>query len=342
MGCSGYPKCDYTRPWDSPPVEGVPLGKDPQTDLDITLFKGPFGYYVQLGPNVEGSKPKRAKWPQEVPVPREASDEVLEKALKLLSLPRALGDHPETSKPVEASIGRFGPYVKHDTTFKSIPKNESVYEITLERALELLAQPKQQRGGVAGAAAGRNLGEHPIDLKMISVLDGRYGPYIKHGNINVTIPSDMDPATMTLDDAVDLLAEKAARELAKTGSTASPISLAQQGHAAGRGGGPRRGALPGVPGRGEGRGAGNGGGAAGRGGGGGPRAAAANAGGNRPPAARTQGPRPGGKKAQPNAGKGNGGGGGNAKRPATGGANRGNQPRGQGGPAKPGARRRPG
>lgn len=339
VGCSGYPKCDYTRPWDSPPVEGVPLGKDPQTDLDITLFKGPFGYYVQLGPNVEGTKPKRAKWPQEVPVPREASDEVLQKALKLLSLPRALGNHPETGKAVEASIGRFGPYVKHDTTFKSIPKSESVYEITLDRALELLAQPKQQRGG-----AGRNLGEHPIDFKMISVLDGRYGPYIKHGNINVTIPSDMDPATMTLDDAVDLLAEKAARELAKTGSTASPISLAQQGHAAARGSGQRRGGgMPGVAGagRGEGRGAGGGGGGPGRGGGQ-QRAAAANAGGNRAPAARAQGPRPANKKAQPNAGKGNGGGaGGNAKRPA-GGGNRGNQPRGQGGQGKPGARRRPG
>ncbi|HZR01731.1 MAG TPA: type I DNA topoisomerase [Burkholderiales bacterium] len=224
VGCSAYPKCDYTRPWDSPPVEGVPLGTDPASNLEITLYKGPFGYYVQLGPNVEGTKPKRAKWPQEWPIPREASDEVLQKALRLLSLPRTLGKHPETGKPVEASIGRFGPYVKHDTTFKSIPKSESVYDIALDRALELLAQPKAQRGG----GAGRDLGEHPIDHKMVSLMEGRYGPYIKHGNVNVTVPSDMDAAAVTLEDAIDLLAEKAARELAKSGSTAAPIPLAQQ------------------------------------------------------------------------------------------------------------------
>jgi len=226
VGCSAYPKCDYTRPWDSPPVEGVPLGTDPDTGLQITLLKGPFGYYVQLGPNVEGTKPKRAKWPQEWPIPREASDEVLEKSLRLLSLPRTLGTHPETGKPVEASIGRFGPYVKHDAAFKSIPKSESVYDINLERAVQLLSQPKTQRGG-----GGRSLGEHPIDQKPVVVMEGRYGPYIKHGNVNLTIPSEFDPATLTLDDAVDLLAEKAAKELAKSGSTASPTPLAQQGPA---------------------------------------------------------------------------------------------------------------
>ncbi|MCW5619871.1 MAG: type I DNA topoisomerase [Burkholderiales bacterium] len=231
VGCSAYPKCDYTRPWDSPPVEGVPLGVDPQSGLQITLLKGPFGYYVQLGPNVEGSKPKRAKWPQEWPIPREATEEVLEKSLRLLSLPRMLGVHPETGKPVEASIGRFGPYVKHDTTFKSIPKSESVYDINLERAVQLLSQPKTQRGG-----GGRPLGEHPIDQKPVVVMEGRYGPYIKHGNVNLTIPAEFDPATLTLDDAVDLLAEKAAKELAKSGSTASPTPLAQQGPAGIRGG----------------------------------------------------------------------------------------------------------
>jgi len=224
VGCSAYPKCDYTRPWDSPPVEGVPLGVDPETGLQITLLKGPFGYYVQLGPNVEGSKPKRAKWPQEWPIPREASDEILEKSLRLLSLPRLLGVHPETGQPVEASIGRFGPYVKHDTSFKSIPKSESVYDINLERAVQLLSQPKTQRGD-----GGRSLGDHPIDQKPVVVMEGRYGAYIKHGNVNLTIPAEYDPATLTLDDAVDLLAEKAAKELVKSGSTASPTPLAQQG-----------------------------------------------------------------------------------------------------------------
>jgi DNA topoisomerase-1 len=243
VGCSAYPKCDYTRPWDSLPIEGVNLGVDPDTGLDILLLKGPFGYYVQLGPTTEGSKPRRAKWPPEWPAPREASPETLEKALRLLSLPRMLGLHPQTNKPVEASIGRFGPYVKHDGAFKSIPKSDSVYDIGLDRAIELLAQPKTQRGG----NAGRALGLHPIDHKPVQVLDGRYGPYVNHGNVNVTIPPDMDAATVTLDDAVDLLAEKAAKELAKSGSTASPTPLAQRGHGT-RGGMPgRQGGRPGGP-----------------------------------------------------------------------------------------------
>jgi topoisomerase IA-like protein len=114
--------------------------------------------------------------------------------------------------------------VKHDGVYKSIPKSESVYDITLARAVELLAQPKSGQAG----SGGRHLGAHPIDQKPVAVMDGRYGPYVKHGNVNVTIPSDMDQATLTLDDAVDLLAEKAAKELAKSGSTAAPLAAAQR------------------------------------------------------------------------------------------------------------------
>jgi len=221
VGCSGYPKCDYTRPWGDFTDGPVVLGQDPATGLDVLLMRGPYGHYAQLGPTVEGAKtkPRRASWPSNVPV---ASAD-LQTALKVLTLPRELGLHPETGKPVEANVGRFGPYVKHNETFKSIPKSESVYDITLARAVELLAQPKAARGG-----EGRVLGEHPIDQKPVSVLDGRYGPYVKHGNINVTVPSDMDPANLSLDDAVDLLAEKAAKELANTGSTAAPLAAAQR------------------------------------------------------------------------------------------------------------------
>jgi DNA topoisomerase-1 len=257
VGCSGYPKCDYTRPWDSLPIEGVNLGVDPDTGMEVLLLKGPFGYYVQLGPTTEGTKPRRGKWPAEWPVPRETSAETLEQALRLLSLPRMLGLHPQTNKPVEASIGRFGPYVKHDGQFKSIPKSDSVYDIGLERAIELLAQPKTQRGG----PAGRSLGLHPIDHQPVMVLDGKYGPYVKHGNANITVPQDMDAATLTLDDAVDLIAEKAAKELAKSGSTASPTPLAARGQpraASGQGrkagGRPAPGPRPGQPRGGDGAG----------------------------------------------------------------------------------------
>ena len=222
VGCSGYPKCDYTRPWGELGEGPLTLGQDPETGLDVLLMKGPYGYYAQLGPTVEGArtKPRRASWPSNVPV----STADLETALRVLSLPRDLGLHPETSKPVEANVGRFGPYVKHDGVYKSIPKSESVYDITLARAVDLLAQPKSGQAG----GGGRHLGPHPIDQKPVAVMDGRYGPYVKHGNVNVTIPSDMDQATLTLDDAVDLLAEKAAKELAKSGSTAAPLAAAQR------------------------------------------------------------------------------------------------------------------
>jgi DNA topoisomerase I len=292
VGCSAYPKCDYTRPWDSVPVEGLNLGVDPESGLEILLLKGPFGYYVQLGPTKDAEKPKRAKWPTEWPIPREASEEILEKSLRLLSLPRVLGTHPESGKPIEASIGRFGPYVKHDGAFKSIPKSESVYEITLQRAVELLAQPKAQRG-----SGGKDLGEHPIDHKPVVLMEGRYGPYVKHGNVNITVPPDLDPATLSLDDAVDLIAEKAAKELAKTGSTASPTPLAARGNP-----NPRPKAQPG---RGQGGTAGPagaprpGGYAGGR-----PAAAAAGAGQRRTPGGRPQGAKQGNRPAGSSAGSG--------------------------------------
>jgi DNA topoisomerase-1 len=221
VGCSAYPKCDYTRPWGDLSEGPVNLGKDPETGLDVLLLRGPYGPYVQVGPTVEGAstKPRRASWPQNLPT----STADLETALKVLSLPRVLGNHPETGKPVEASVGRFGPYVKHDGAFKSIPKSDSVYDITLDRALELLGAPKASRGPV-----GKRLGAHPIDNQPVILMEGRYGPYIKHGKVNVTVPSDMDPAALTLDDAVDLLAEKAAKELAKTGSTAARPLAAQR------------------------------------------------------------------------------------------------------------------
>jgi DNA topoisomerase-1 len=229
VGCSAYPKCDYTRPWGALPEGQLNLGKDPATGLDVLLLRGPYGFYAQLGPTVEGSeaKPRRASWPKNLPVV--TAD--LETALKVLSLPRMLGTHPDTGKPVEANVGRFGPYVKHDGAYKSIPKSESVYDITLERAVQLLAAPKS---GGAGAAGGKELGAHPIDGKPVILMSGRYGPYVKHGNVNATVPSDMNPQELTLDDAVDLLAERAARELAKTGSTARPVVTTLRAGAAAR------------------------------------------------------------------------------------------------------------
>ncbi len=211
VGCSGYPDCDYTRPWGDQPAGPTVLGKDPASAMDILLLKGPYGFYVQLGPTPEDKtqKPKRAAWPKNIPV---ASAD-LETALKMLALPRQLGDHPESGKPVETNIGRFGPYVKHDGMFKSIPKAESVHDITLTRAVELLAEKKAAGGG------GRSLGAHPQDKRSIAVHSGRYGPYVKHGKINATIPDSIDPAKITLEEALALLSAKTT----KSGKSEKPV-----------------------------------------------------------------------------------------------------------------------
>ncbi|HKB82772.1 MAG TPA: DNA topoisomerase, partial [Burkholderiales bacterium] len=213
VGCSGYPDCDYTRPWGDLPAGPVVIGKDSVTDLDVLLLKGPYGFYVQLGPTPEDKtkKPKRAAWPKNIPVA--AAD--LDTALKLLALPRKLGEHPESGKVVEANIGRFGPYVKHDGMFKSIPKAESVHDITLARGVELLAEKKAAGGG------GRSLGAHPEDNRSVAVHSGRYGPYVKHGKVNATIPASIDPEKITLDEALEILSAKTAKS-GKPAKSAKP------------------------------------------------------------------------------------------------------------------------
>jgi DNA topoisomerase I len=203
VGCSGYPECDYTKPWGNQPEGPLILGSDPGTGLEVLLLKGPYGFYVQLGqtPKDKSVKPKRAAWPKNIP----AASADLDTALKLIALPRQLGLHPETGKPIEASIGRFGPYLKHDGMFKSIPKADNVHDIALARAIQLLAEKK------AGGMGGRTLGAHPEDDRPVVVHNGRYGPYVKHGKVNATIPPSADPAKLTLQEALQLLAAKSTK-----------------------------------------------------------------------------------------------------------------------------------
>ena len=210
IGCSGYPDCDYTRSEDGAAADGnsgpVLIGQfgDGQ---DMYLLQGPYGPYVQLGLATEGDKkPKRVSLPKGVTA--ETVD--INIATKLLSLPRDLGNHPETGKKVVVNIGRFGPYIQHDGGFKSIPSTDSIFNIELDRAVELLAQPKSVRG--RGASVGKNLGNHPADGQPVTVHDGRYGPYVKHGSINATLPSNFDATTVTLDDAVALIDAKAGKD----------------------------------------------------------------------------------------------------------------------------------
>ena len=206
IGCTGYPECDYTRNLDgaenTEPMKRE-LGTDPKTNLLIQLLVGPFGPYIQLGEMEGDKKPKR------VSVPKNIAPEAvtLETAQKLLALPRDLGAHPEGGKKVNAAIGRFGPYVSHDGQFKSIPKEESVFDITLERAVALLKEPKQF--GSRGAL--KVLGKHPEDNQPVGLYSGRYGPYVKHGKVNATLPDEGMISTVTLEEALELLAAKAGK-----------------------------------------------------------------------------------------------------------------------------------
>ncbi|WP_413585062.1 type I DNA topoisomerase [Bdellovibrio sp. HCB274] len=178
------------------------LGKDPKTGEPIYVLSGRYGPYVQLGDvSPENDKPKRASLP-----PNMQPEQVdLQTALDLLSLPRSLGDHPGTGKDIKAGLGRFGPFIVHDGDYRSIPKGESVLNITFERAMEMLSQPKKGRGK---AAALRDLGAHPETGDAIQVFNGPYGPYIKSGKVNASLPEGTTVETVTLEQAVGLINEK--------------------------------------------------------------------------------------------------------------------------------------
>jgi DNA topoisomerase I len=179
---------------------------------------------VQLGDATDDNKkPKRSSLPKDV----KAEDVTPEIAVALLALPRLLGVHPETGNNIKASLGRFGPYVVHSKAtaegkdeYRSIKGDDDLFTITLERALELLAQPKAGRGRKAVTPI-HEIGKHPVDEEPVNVYDGPYGPYIKHGKVNVSVPEGKKPEEVTLEEAVALLTEKggAVKKTARKQST---------------------------------------------------------------------------------------------------------------------------
>ena len=184
-----------------------PIGTDPETELPVYVKTGRYGPFVQLGEQIEdGEKPKRASLSKGM----STDDVTLEIALRLLSLPRELGVHPESGEPVRAGIGRYGPYVVHDGEFRSLDKSDDVYGVDLDRALALLAQPKGGRRRSQPKPL-RDLGAHPNDGEPVLLLDGRYGPYVKHGKLNASLPKGMSPDDITMDQARELLTARAAR-----------------------------------------------------------------------------------------------------------------------------------
>jgi len=218
IGCGNYPDCNFTRQLsDQNGAAGGDreLGFDEKSGLPVLVKSGRFGTYLQLGEQKDyedGGKPKRSSIPKGI----DAAAIDLEKALALLSLPREVGLHPETGTMVTAGLGRFGPYILHDGTYANVEGAEELFSIGLNRAVTLLAEKRAGGGkGRFGRAAVRkvlkDLGEHPDEGGKIEVLDGRYGPYISHNKVNANVPKGRDPASLSVSEAVTLLAERIAK-----------------------------------------------------------------------------------------------------------------------------------
>ncbi len=228
VGCSNYPECRYTRQLGQSADEagdGQPkeLGPDPETGEMITVRTGRFGPYIQLG---EGKKPKRAS----IPKGTDPIDVDLEFALKMLSLPREVGIHPESGNPITANFGRYGPYVFHDGQYASLETPEDVFDVGLNRAVTVLAEKKANSRSRRGPEPLKELGAHPESGAPVKLMRGRFGPYVSDGDINATIPKGTDPLSVTLADAVTLIAERAAKgggKKKKTKAKAKPKTKAK-------------------------------------------------------------------------------------------------------------------
>ena len=211
IGCSNYPECRYTRPIAQENGEAAAeagereLGVDPATGLPVWLKAGRFGPYVEA----QGETPRRASLPKDWP----AAAVDLDKALRLLRLPREVGLHPQDGQMILAGIGRYGPYVQHAGAYANLSGADEVFDIGLNRAVTVLAEKRAGAGRARTAAAAlKELGAHPRDGEPVRLLAGRYGPYVKHGATNANIAKGADPAALTLEDAVKLLADREAKD----------------------------------------------------------------------------------------------------------------------------------
>lgn len=216
IGCSNYPDCKYTRDLIKPaegeehqPLMDGPteLGTDPATGMPVTLRKGPYGHYVQLGPMPgEEDEDKKAK-PKRASIPRgtELTSVTLEQALGLLSLPREIGIFPDTGKKIYAGLGRFGPYLRHGASYVSLKGDDHVLTVGINRAIALVAEK------LAKTPEPKEVGAHPKNKKPITLHIGRYGPYVKHGRTMASLPKTMKEEDVTLEIAVQLLDEKTAK-----------------------------------------------------------------------------------------------------------------------------------
>jgi len=217
IGCSNYPECRFTRTLSPPTGEAAEtlqpgvkvLGQDPESGAEITLRDGRFGSYIQEGEQTEGGeKPKRASLPKNI----RPENLTLQQALALLSLPREVAKHPTTGEPIIVNIGRYGPYVQHAKTYANISNDDDILTIGANRAIDLIVEKESGGGGSRFSRAsepGRVIGDHP-DGGVISVKSGRFGPYVNWGKVNATLPRAIDPASVTMDQALEMIAAKSA------------------------------------------------------------------------------------------------------------------------------------
>jgi len=208
IGCDRYPECRYTRPFaGGGGGEGAAagpeiLGIDPASGLEVSRRAGRFGPYFQLGEGGEGEKPPRASVPKDVP------EVDLAMALKLLALPRTVGTHPETGEPIEANIGKYGPYLRHAGKYARLTSTEDVLQIGMNLAVAALADAAQKGPRRGTSEPLRTLGPNPAGAE-VKLMPGRYGPYVTDGETNASLPKGADPDALTLDEALALIAARA-------------------------------------------------------------------------------------------------------------------------------------
>ncbi len=210
IGCVNYPECNFRRKFGQPGGEDGSndgaMGEDPETGLPVERKTGRFGPYVQLG---EGKDAKRAS------IPKDIDDFDLEWALKLLSLPRVIGQHPDTGKDIEAGLWRYGPAVRHEGTYGKLQNTREIFEIGMNRAVDLLAQSANRKGGGRGSREPLKVLGKTEAGDEVKLMDGRYGAYVTDGSVNATLPKDVGQDELTLEKALELIAAKAAKGPAK-------------------------------------------------------------------------------------------------------------------------------
>ena len=211
VGCSNYSDCKFTRPFGGEGQEQAEdkiLGQHPETQKDIVLKTGRFGPYVEMETE---KKPKRTALPKTWPY--DLMD--LEKGLRLINLPRKIGSHPEDGNQIITALGRFGPYLKHNTTYVSIKDPEEMFTLGMNEAVSRLADKRANPGRSRSGKVVKDLGKHPKTEAPVQVMEGRYGPYIKYEKVNATLPKGVEPKDVTMEMALEYIAAKEAKKPAK-------------------------------------------------------------------------------------------------------------------------------